>query len=97
MKPVFAVNILPNFLGPVLHPNVPLFMHLPYPPQYNLGIRRTEHSISTSLSTAIFTDAINLFNKKYANNSNIGIEISFTGASLNVHVHNLTITPCSHK
>ena len=56
-----------------------------------------QNTISTSLSTAIFTDAINLFNKKYANDSNIGIEMSFTGASLNVHVHSLTITPCSLK
>ena len=44
MKPVFPVNILPNFLAHVLHPNLPLFMHLPYPPQYNLRICPTEHS-----------------------------------------------------
>ena len=44
MKPVFAVNVLPNFLAHVLHPNLPLFMHFPYPPQYNLRIRPAEHA-----------------------------------------------------
>ena len=44
--------------------------------------------MSTSFFITIFTDAINLFNKKHANNSNLGIGISFTGASLHLLVHN---------
>ena len=50
MKPVFTVNFLPNFLDLVLHPNLPLAMHLPYSPQYNFRIRSTEHSNNPSLN-----------------------------------------------
>ena len=90
MKPVFAANILPNFLDLVLHPNLPLFMPLPYSPQHSLQIHPTEHlTISTSVSTTVFTNGINLLNKKHASNSNPGIEISFSGASLHLLVHNL--------
>ena len=94
MKPVFTVNILPNFLEHVLFLTTP-YIHLPYPLQYNLWVHPTEHSNNVNPTFhSSFHWCFNLL-KKHTNKSNLKIEISLTGASLHLLAHNITVTLCS--